>query len=107
MVEIDESTGLEVLEKQPWEERIFNLDFRGKLASGVSLSSVVSITFESLALVSGSVDPTVTGEAVSGTQAQATYIGGTDGEEYKVTIRCTCSDGEKMEAEGILRVRDS
>ena len=94
------------MRKQPYEERIFGLDFADKLATGVALSSVVSITIENQGNVDSSADVTESGETVSGTEAQALFAGGTDMEDYKVTWKCLTDSGEKVESEGLLKVRE-
>lgn len=97
---------LQTLTKQAYEERIFQFDFSGKMASGSTLSSPVSVVSVSQGNVVGSTNITIGSIGVSGQTLQATYIGGTDGETYKITAKAIDSAGQKLELDGLLRVGD-
>ena len=97
---------LQTLTKQTYEERIFQFDFSGKLEAGATLASLVSCTSANQGFVSGSANVTISGAAVSGTFLQALFLGGTSGEVYKITARAVDSLGQKLEADGVLRVQD-
>ena len=97
---------LQTLVKQSYEERIFQFDFSGKMEAGATLSSVVSCTSANQGFVSGSGDITIAAPSVSGVFLQALFSGGTSGELYKVTAKAIDSTGQKLEADGYLRVQD-
>ena len=93
------------LEKQPFEERIFDFDFVGLLVEPTD--TIVSGTIASVANLTGGSNDVVAGNvAWSGSRLQATYSGGTAGHRYLVTARATDSKGQKLELEGILEVRE-
>lgn len=97
---------LQTLVKQSYEERIFQFDFSGKMADGATLSSVVSCVSANQGFVTGSGDITVAATSVSGVYLQAIFSGGTSGELYKITAKAIDSNGQKLEADGFLRVQD-
>lgn len=102
----DPDTGLLVLTKQPWEDLVFDMEFKRRLRAGVTLASIDSVVVTNQGKVAGSSDVTDSGPAVSGTRAQVTFTGGTDGENYKITVRAITSAGKKVEGDGMLYVRD-
>jgi hypothetical protein len=94
----------DVLEKQPYEERLFDFDFDALLASTAETISSASIS--SIANVSGgSNDVTSSGVTWSGSLVQATFAGGTSGHRYLVTCRAITAT-QKLELEGILLVME-
>lgn len=95
-----------VLNKQPAEDKLFDFDFSGKMRDGDSITSVGSVTQEKLGLVSNSADLTLGSTAQSGQTGQVRISGGTDGEQYKIEMVVTTTDGDTLEGEGILTVRD-
>lgn len=95
---------LQTLTKQEYEEPKFQFDFAGKMADGATLSSIVSVAFVNRGDVDGSDDITISGTTISGTYLQASYIGGTTGETYKITARVIDSEGQKLEMDGLLLV---
>lgn len=90
---------LQTLFKQAYEERIFQFDFSALMATGATLSSVVSV-------VSDDPGVTISATLVSGTVCQALFVGGTSGTTYKITAKVIDSDAQKLELEGNLRVQD-
>lgn len=97
---------LQTLTKQAYEERIFQFDFSGKMEATATISSIVSIISTNLGNVSGSTNVTVASAAASAQVAQALFSGGTSGETYQITAKVIDSDGQKLEADGLLRVQD-
>lgn len=88
------------LTKQPAESRLFEMDFAAMLATGETLSSVSSVTAAPAGL-------TLTGAAsASGTSAFQRIEGGTAGVTYRVTFVVVTSNGNTLEGEGNLAVRD-
>ncbi|MBU6167193.1 MAG: DUF1320 family protein [Alphaproteobacteria bacterium] len=77
--------------KQPSETRQISVAF------GVALSAVVSVVITSRALISGSVLPTASAQAVAGSAVTLLLAGGTDGERYQVTVRASTAAGETRE----------
>lgn len=90
---------LQTLFKQSYEERIFQFDFSAFMATGATLSSVVSVVSDGAGL-------TISSAAVSGTLCQALFAGGSSGTTYKITAKVIDSDGQKLELDGNLRVQD-
>lgn len=90
---------LQTLTKQSYEERIFQFDFSGKMDSGATLASVVSVVSDVAGL-------TISAASVSGTYVQAMFAGGSSGTTYKITAKAIDSDGQKLEMDGNLRVQD-
>lgn len=102
----DPDTDLFVLTKQPWEELRYDMDFSGQMRDGDDLSSVSAVVITNMGQVVGSGDVTSSGEVVSGDIAQVKLSGGTDLENYKITIRAITTDGDKIEGDGMLYVRE-
>lgn len=94
------------LTKQPAEELLFDMNFRKAMPIGVTISSVDDVAQENQGNVSGSSSVTIGSTAFSGTLAQVWISGGTDLEDYKITITITNSRGETVEGDGTLQVRD-
>lgn len=88
------------LTKQPGESRLYSMDFSGLLGRGESLDSVISVTNDQSGLVLDGV-PTIVGNL-----AQQRISGGTLGVTYRVTIRVLTDQGNTLEGEGILQVRN-
>lgn len=87
------------LVKQPSESRLYDFEFANLLASGVTLSSVQSLTADSAGLTLGSA-------TVSGTRVQVRIGAGTHGATYKLTCIAVDSQSNVLEAEGYLSVQD-
>lgn len=90
---------LQTLTKQSYEERIFQFDFSGKMDSGATLASVVSVVSDGAGL-------TISAASVSSTFVQAMFAGGNSGTTYKITAKAIDSNGQKLEMDGYLRVQD-
>ncbi len=103
---IDAKTGLPYLTKQPSEDRLYEMDFSALLAAGETLSSVSSITQAARGNVQGAASLVIGSGAASGAKVQFRISGGTDGEDYKITVVATTSQGNTLEGEGWLYVRD-
>lgn len=93
--------------KQPNEERVRGPDFTGKLSSGVTVASA-TVSARKLSDDSDASDDVLdsTTAATTDTTALATCIGGTAGEQYKITFLVTLSNGEVLEEEMVMTVRD-
>ena len=95
---------IQVLEKQPSESFLYDMEFAARLAGDDTLSAVSSITVSpsstSPALVVGS-------GAVSGTRAQFRVSAGKAETRYKFTVVATTVDGDTVEGEGILFVTEN
>lgn len=97
---------LPIRTKQPAEVRLFDMDFRAVLRDGGSIASVSSATAANQGNVIGSAELTVGSTSYSGTKAQVWLSGGTDLEDYQVTITVTTAAGETLEGDGMLQVRE-
>lgn len=96
-----------ILEKQPSEDRLFDMDFSSILKSDETITSVISVTQENQGNVTGSSDLTLVANSYSGAVVQVNISGGTDLEDYKVTIKISTSVNSVIEGEGMMRVRDA
>lgn len=104
---------LPTLTKQPWESRLYDFNFR---APGVddplvpgdrTIASVDSVTV----LASdpgGDTDLTISGSPTTDNDAlvQARLEGGNDGQDYPIQIRVVDDQGNKIEGDAIMKVRD-
>ncbi len=88
------------LVKQPAESRLFSMEFKNLLATGETISTVVSV----LATPSGL---TISGETISGTEVQFRIAGGADAQIYRVETTITTNQANTLEGDGLLVVRDS
>lgn len=89
-----------ILEKQPSESLLYDMDFVGRMEDDVTLTAVVSVTGAPTGLTIGSA-------SYSGTRAQFRISGGTAGTKYKLTVVVTTSDGNTLEGEGNLFVMNT
>ena len=91
--------------KQPWEERLLEFDAANSLATGDSLASISGITVwegttdNSLTMISGV-------PSLLGNKAYVRVIGGADGHSYWVRIRLITVNGDKIEDDLRLLVRN-
>jgi hypothetical protein len=91
--------------KQPWEERLLEFDAANALATGDSLASISAIsvwegtTDKSLTMISGV-------PSLIGNKAYVRVIGGTDAHSYWVRIRLVTVNGDKIEDDLRLLVRN-
>ena len=90
---------LQTLTKQSYEERIFQFDFSGKMETGATISSLVSVVSDGAGL-------TISAASASGALVQALFSGGNSGTTYKITAKAIDSNGQKLEIDGNLRVQD-
>lgn len=107
----DPDTGLFVLQIQPAENTLLDLPMTGVLRSGDTLISFVGnqVTQENMGKVSGSEDVTLGTPAVDATGLIAQFRfqpSGTDGENYKLTVRANTLGGDIRERDVMLYVRD-
>lgn len=96
-------TILATLEKTSYAERIFAFDFSDQMDDAATIASVVSVT---AAMVSGSGSLTISGAAPDGQNVKALFAGGVAGSVYQVTAKAIDTDGQKLEWDGYLAVRD-
>lgn len=102
-VPTDGNLAEEVLEKTPFEERVFEFDFAKKLKTGDVLSAPAISTTGPTSV------PTNEAATVSGMKVLVEMIGGSHGGEYLVNCRVTNTSGaasEKLELTGRLVVRN-
>lgn len=101
---------MDLLEKQPTESRLYDMDFGPRLAAAEAVSSLTSVTQQEVDQDTGARSPTtdltISDQAISGQLAQARIAGGVNGKLYLVTFLVTTDLGNTVEAEGLLLVRD-
>ena len=100
------TTEPEFLVKQPWERRLYEMDFSNLLSPGDSIATVDSVLQAARGRVAGAAALTIGAASVSGTKVQFTIEGGTANEDYKITVRVNTSAGDRLEGDGWLFVRD-
>ena len=91
--------GLKRLFKQPAESRLYDFDFSGKMRTGETIATVVSV----VATPSGL---TVGATSFSGQVAQVRLSGGTADTDYKLTCKVTTSASNTLEIDGRLKVEE-
>ena len=93
---------LQTLVKQPSESRLYNMDFRVLLDDGVTIAAVTSFVSSPT-----TVPPlTMDGPAFSDTVVQRRIAGGKHNTVYTVTCVIIDSEGNTVEGEGYLFVKD-
>ena len=102
---IDPATGLRVLYKQPSETRVFHMNFANLLGSA-EIAGVDSVTVVARGNLGAYAPVSVDSTTYDQSRVAFTLSGGTDGEDYKVTVRVASTDGMILEGEGFLYVRD-
>ena len=91
--------------KQVWEERTLEFDAADSLASGDSVASISAITVwegtteKTLTMLSGA-------GTIIGNKAYAKIIAGEDGHTYFVRIRLITANGDKLEDDLKVLVRN-
>jgi hypothetical protein len=103
----------DTLDKQPSEDRLYDMDFGPRLSVGETLSGapVPTMSEETVDQTDGSLtvttDLTIGVPTVSGEIAQVRISGGLDGVLYKVTFRdAGTTSANLIEAEGFLMVQN-
>lgn len=91
-------------EKQPAEEKILSVDFTADLEDGATVSShTATATDESGNDVTSTI---IAVSTLSTPVVSFTVQGGTDGQKYTVSIVATLSDGQEVEADVVVVVRE-
>ncbi len=88
-----------ILDKQPTESDLFDIDFTPKLVTGDTISSVTSVATAQAGLTIGA-------PLLSSPKVQVRISGGTDGTLYKITAIVVTSNGNTLETDVFLRVED-
>ena len=94
----------EIICKQPSETVNLGIDFTNYVASSSITLSTPSVT--SVKYNGSSSDLTLGTPTVSGQKVIFSVDGGTHGTKYKVTVTVNTSDGEVLEGDGILWVKN-
>ena len=96
-------------EKQPGETIIYGMTF----APGKAIATVDTLTGSPTVTVARTSDSAIVTSAMlsgsatrSGDTISAKIIGGTDGENYKITFICSTTNGEVVEEDLVIRVRE-
>lgn len=94
-------------DKQSYEEHIITIDASDTVASGDSITAG-SLTVKAFDSDETDVSSTIISgtPSFSGTSIQVELIAGTDGEDYNIRVRFTTDNGEKVEDDLTLRIRD-
>lgn len=105
VTKIDQITGLVYEVKRPAETRKYTVDFTKVVASGVTISTVQSVGIAKLDNVIEIAELTAGSITISGTKVSFDVTGGTDGEDYEVTINCTDTSGDILSDDVMIKVR--
>lgn len=95
---------IQTLEKRVNESRLYNMNFSPKMADAESITNID--LFTSAATTTGPTALTLGSPAISGKQVQVRISAGTDGGKYLLTCRITTDQGNKLQAEGYLFVKE-
>ena len=102
---IDPKTDLGVLFKQPYEEIRLTMPCTPRMRDGDTVSNVDDVTVSNITN-NGTGTVVAADQQTDGSSIQCTYSGGADKEDYKVTIKFTTTGGDKLEVDGLLKVRE-
>lgn len=90
--------------KQPAEKRKFSMNFSQLLATSEILTSISSVTSET---IDGQVsDLTITGTTINGSNVEMFIEGGTSGVTYRVEVTVNTNGSQILQGDGILYVSD-
>ena len=101
----------QTLTKQPAEDRLYDMDFSPRLATGENITSVDTVVQQEIDI--NTLVRSVTTDLTLGTPTFALQVGqvkiggGLDGKYYLVTWTITTSLSNTVESEGILFVQDT
>ena len=95
---------LGMIEKQPVEERFFDVVVSQDLMSGDAVDSATAAVACITDPADTALSATVT--AVAPTQVRVFVEGGTDGRKYKVTTTTSTAMGEVFQDEVLIKVKD-
>lgn len=91
--------------KQDWEERILEFDAAPSLATGDTVASISGVT-----VWEGTTDKTITmlsgAASLVGNKVYAKIIAGTNGHTYSVRVRVVTTNGDKIEDDLKVLVRN-
>ena len=100
----------DTLDKQPAEDRLFDMDFSPRLSAGESLTGTPTVSEQTVdqsdGTLTASTDLVFGTATVSGQIAQVRISVGLDAVLYKITFLATTDGGNTVEAEGFLHVAD-
>ncbi len=100
----------QTLTKQPAEDRLYDMDFSPRLATGEDLTGSPTVSERTVDQNTGdrtaSTDLTIGSATVSGQVAQVRISVGLPDVLYELTFVATTDLGNTVEAEGLLMVRD-
>lgn len=89
----------EVLDKQPSESRLYDIDFAPLLATGDTITSVTSVSTAQNGL-------TIASPSFVSPKVQVRISSGTSGTLYKLTAIVVTTDGDTLETDVYLRVEE-
>lgn len=106
MPKIDPATGLQFEVKQPSESRLYSVDYSNLMESGELITAIL----ETIVTPQGKVvqvDALVFGtQTIASTIIKTRFEMGTDGEDYKITMKVNTDLGNTIEGDILIRVTD-
>jgi hypothetical protein len=94
-----------IFKKQPWEERQLEFDTSNSLVTGDSVKTVDSVT---VLLGDQSQPSMVNGNSnIVGNKVYQKILGGINGVDYTIRVRVVTNNGDKIEDEITMQVRDT
>lgn len=97
---------MELVEKQSREKQVLTIDYSSVLPSGVTVSSGVVEAVDGRGADVAATLLTSTTATTTSTTAKAVLQNGTNGERYKITMLATLSDGQVLEDDVFLLIKD-
>ena len=88
------------------ENALYDMPFAPIARAVTVITSILEVRIDNLSLVQGSGDLTLVSQVFSDQTVQLRIKDGTDDERYRVTVRAAFDNGDELEAEGELQVRD-
>jgi len=104
---IDKKTNLLFEEKRVSETKRYSFDFVNLVESGDTIASVQSVTHQAAGNVAEVLALSANSPLATGTKVTAILGGGTHGEDYEITIKCTDSAGNTHEDDVLIKVRNA
>ena len=94
-----------IFTKQPWEERQLEFDVTNALATGDSVASVSSINI----LLDDVIQTSMASGAssITGNKVYQKVAGGHHGYDYNIRVRIITTNGDKIEDDLVMQVRET
>lgn len=102
---IDKTSGLLYQVKRPAENKTYSIDFKDVIPDGQVIASVDSVAAAAVGNVTETVAFSVGSNTFAGTKVNVKLSGGTDGEDYEVSVTVTDDVGDIHADDVMIKVR--